>query len=322
MAAESSALRRSTVAPKGTSASRRRGRWRLRTARPTTIAMRASPFRRAASRPSSALTCNAVDQALDGRQGDAALPERRQHVLDVAQEQGVRPDHEDALALEGEAVCVEKVCGPVQRHRRLARSRPSLDHHDTGERERMISSCSRWMVATMSRMAPVRAPSSAARRAPGPPSSRSAVPVVVRRCAVGAAVRPVGGWEPWPEGEALVLDADDPPPLVRRGAGAGPGPWARGPWPGRRARPRVPASRPPGARGPPRDPQPADVEALDPGPAPAPLAVLAPVDAAEAQGLLADVELVEPGEARPDDDVALLAELVRPARGPGRSPTG
>ncbi len=37
---------------------------------------------------------------------------------------------------------------------------------------------------------------------------------------------------------------------------------------------------------------------------------LTPVDPAEAQRLLADVELVEAGEARADDDVALLAELV------------
>ena len=47
---------------------------------------------------------------------------------------------------------------------------------------------------------------------------------------------------------------------------------------------------------------------------PPPVAVAAPsrstVDAAEAQGLLADVELVEAGQAGADDDVALLAELV------------
>ena len=38
------------------------------------------------------------------------------------------------------------------------------------------------------------------------------------------------------------------------------------------------------------------------------------VDAAEAQRLLADVELVEAGEAGADDDVALFAELVGPPR--------
>ena len=46
---------------------------------------------------------------------------------------------------------------------------------------------------------------------------------------------------------------------------------------------------------------------------PAVRVVVPPVDAAEAQGLLADVELVEAGQARADDDVALLAELVGPA---------
>ena len=40
---------------------------------------------------------------------------------------------------------------------------------------------------------------------------------------------------------------------------------------------------------------------------------VAAVDAAEAQRLLPDVELVEAGQAGPDDDVALLAELVRAA---------
>ena len=39
-------------------------------------------------------------------------------------------------------------------------------------------------------------------------------------------------------------------------------------------------------------------------------ALVTPVDAAEAQGLFPDVELVEAGQAGADDDVALLAELV------------
>ena len=86
---------------------------------------------------------------------------------------------------------------------------------------------------------------------------------------------------------------------------------------------RVAARRPVeglGHRGPPvhhqglevlaRDPEPADVEALGPLRLARPIPVQAPVDAAETQGLLADVELVEAGEARADDDVTLLAELV------------
>ena len=44
------------------------------------------------------------------------------------------------------------------------------------------------------------------------------------------------------------------------------------------------------------------------------LLVLRPVDATEAQRLLADVELVEAGQAGADDDVALLAELVGAAQ--------
>ena len=52
------------------------------------------------------------------------------------------------------------------------------------------------------------------------------------------------------------------------------------------------------------DPEPADVEALH-------RIVVAPaVDAPETEGLLPDVELVQAGQGRPDDDVTLLAELV------------
>ena len=102
----------------------------------------------------------------------------------------------------------------------------------------MISSCSRWMVATMSRMAPVRAPSSAASRAPGPPSSSSPSPSsdAGRPSPVPAAVGRLGARPGrcagrWPPGgaEALVLDAHDPATLGGQVAPAGPGPWARGP---------------------------------------------------------------------------------------------
>ena len=186
----------------------------------------------------------------------------------------------------------------------------------------MISSCSRWMVATMSRMAPVRAPSRAARRAPGPPSSSSPSPPSSE------------AWSSQPRlpspSPASVAGADGARRAVdparrrsarprrprcagpgRPGGAAGPGPWGRGPWPGRRARPPGPASRPPGARGP-RPRSRAGRCGSSRSPAPGAVAVVAPVDPAEAQRLLPDVELVEAGEARADDDVALLAELVRP----------
>ena len=61
-------------------------------------------------------------------------PERGEDVLDVAQEEGVRADDEDALAFEGEAVGVEEIGGPVEGHGRLTRARASLDDEDTGER--------------------------------------------------------------------------------------------------------------------------------------------------------------------------------------------
>ena len=69
-------------------------------------------------------------QARHRRQADPGLAERGQDLLDVAQEQRVRPDHQDALALEREAVGVEEVGGPVQGHRRLAGARATLDDED------------------------------------------------------------------------------------------------------------------------------------------------------------------------------------------------
>ena len=72
-------------------------------------------------------------QSGDGREAHAGLAQRREDLFDVAQEQRVRPHDEHALALQGEAVRVEQVGGPVQRHGRLAGPRPSLDHEDPGQ---------------------------------------------------------------------------------------------------------------------------------------------------------------------------------------------
>ena len=56
MSSVAPALRRSTPAPKGTSTSRRSGRWRVRTARVSTLTMRTSPFSLATAGSSTART--------------------------------------------------------------------------------------------------------------------------------------------------------------------------------------------------------------------------------------------------------------------------
>ena len=69
----------------------------------------------------------------DRRELDVLLAERRQHLLDVAQEHGTRPDQQHALGGEAAAVRVEQVRGTVQRDRGLARARSSADHEDAGK---------------------------------------------------------------------------------------------------------------------------------------------------------------------------------------------
>ena len=97
--------------------------------------MRRSPLTRAASRPVVAPHARRrVDQVGEHRQLDAGLAERRQHLLDVAEEQPVGPDDEDALALEREPVGVEEVGGPVQGHDRLAGAGAALHHEHAGQR--------------------------------------------------------------------------------------------------------------------------------------------------------------------------------------------
>ena len=64
---------------------------------------------------------------------DAGLAERRQHLLDVAEEQPVGPEHQHALALEREAVGVEQVGGAVQGDDRLAGARAALHDEDAGK---------------------------------------------------------------------------------------------------------------------------------------------------------------------------------------------
>ncbi len=61
---------------------------------------------------------------------DARLAERGKHPVDVAQEDAVRSDHEHALVLEREPVGVEEIGGAVERDHGLAGARPALhDEH-------------------------------------------------------------------------------------------------------------------------------------------------------------------------------------------------
>lgn len=62
------------------------------------------------------------------------LAERRQHLRDVAQEDRVGADHQDALDVEPAPVLVEQERGPVQADRRLAGARAAL--HDQAGVER------------------------------------------------------------------------------------------------------------------------------------------------------------------------------------------
>ena len=96
--------------------------------------MRRSPLTRAVEADVAAPHAHVVDQVGQHRQLDAGLAERRQHLLDVAEEQAVGPDDQHALALEREAVRVEEVGGPVQRHDGLAGAGTALHHQHAGQR--------------------------------------------------------------------------------------------------------------------------------------------------------------------------------------------
>ena len=105
------------------------------------------------------------------------------------------------------AVGVQQVRRPVQRDRRLAGARAALDDEHPRASERMIRSCSPWIVATMSPMWPVRL----AVKRPAAPLRPTAFPVRLVQ---------VGGIQ------QVVVDADDltspqpqvPAPTSPRGA--------------------------------------------------------------------------------------------------------
>ena len=110
------------------------GRWRVRTARATTLAIRASPFSRATSAGPLSLIRISGTRPETVERVTPVSPRDGQDLLDVAEEERVGPDHQHALALEGEPVGVEEVGGPVEGDRRLARARAALDHQHPGQR--------------------------------------------------------------------------------------------------------------------------------------------------------------------------------------------
>ena len=69
----------------------------------------------------------------DGGELHVLLTERRQHLLDVAQEDRTRADEQHALRREPAAVRIEEIRGAVQRDRGLAGAGSAADHEDAGE---------------------------------------------------------------------------------------------------------------------------------------------------------------------------------------------
>ena len=187
----------------------------------------------------------------------------------------------------------------------------------------MISSCSRWMVPMMSPMCPVRAWPRAESRAPGPPSTMPSEsrrsPEASRRDARLSETGRTGHRAPGWGRRSTRPPARARPGRGRPGGGGGPGPGGRARWPGRRARPPGPASRPPAARGPGRRRPGARCgttrRAGDPWPSASAVvaasAVGKAVDAPEVERLVADVELLQAGQAGAHHDVALGAGLER-----------
>ena len=186
----------------------------------------------------------------------------------------------------------------------------------------MISSCSRWMVETMSVIRPERARSSAASRAAGPPMGRSPTissPPPSPRRRTPRRSRPEVRGRRVPHrvraGEPLVLQPHHPAALEGQVAAE---------HQALRVTPGGPVERL-GDGGPPVDHQgvvvgavdgqPADVEGLGArlGPRtlrPVPVdPVQHPVDPAEGEGLVPDVQLLQAGQAGADDHVPLGPRL-------------
>ena len=120
--------------PKGTTRSSFSGRSRSATALAMTSAMRASPLTLAANARLGGAEADAGHEVGQHDLLHAGLAQRRQHPLDVAQEQAVGPDDQDALVLQREPVRVEQVGGAVEGDDGLAGARATLHHEHAGLR--------------------------------------------------------------------------------------------------------------------------------------------------------------------------------------------
>ncbi len=163
---------------------------------------------------------------------DAGLAERRQHPLDVAQEDPVRPDHEHTLVLEREAVGVEEVGGTVEGDHGLAGTRPALDDEHPGLRR-----ADDLVLLGLDRGDDVTERAGAAPLERGE-QRRVAAERRLRRRRAPRRGRRRGGRRR----TARPRDRAPCAPRPRSDAAAG-APSARGRWPGRRARRPAPASR-------------------------------------------------------------------------------
>ena len=101
---------------------------RSRTAAAMTPTISARPLTSATSGRLEPPRVQPREELPDRAEHDAGLPQRRQHLPDVAQERRVGPHHEDAAAGQPVAVGVEQVGGAVQRDGGLAGARPALHH--------------------------------------------------------------------------------------------------------------------------------------------------------------------------------------------------
>ncbi len=73
-------------------------------------------------------------QIAEHRDLDTGLAKRWQNLLDVGEEQPVRADNEDALALKGKAVGIKEVGGSMEGDDRFAGAGPALHQQDAGHR--------------------------------------------------------------------------------------------------------------------------------------------------------------------------------------------
>ena len=307
-----------------------------------TLAIRGSPFSRATSTGPFSTVRTSVTRPETVDRVTPVSPRDGQHLLDVAEEQRVGPDHQHALSFEGEPVGVEEVGGPVEGHGRLARTRSTLDHQDAGQRGPddlvLLALDGGDDVGHPARPGPVQGGQQGGRAADG----QVAQDQLARAVAVGVPGRTVssvhcpGGRSPSPSVPSAARGRRTARPPARPPAGprgpdgaAAPGPGDPGRWPGRRARRSEPASRPPADRdrrcGWPagrcgrsrpsgRSPVRPGLGRRAVGPEPRRRAPLVdPVDPAEGQGLVPDVQLFEPGQAGADDHVPLGPRLERPA---------